>query len=355
MKRLGKYAAASVALILLLVLVSCSSGEEEKSVTIGVYGGDWEANIGEAIDSFEKETGIKVNVIAGTDAEWYMKMRAADGSNVPYDLLILQPDTIQRAMSADLLEPIDEEKAPYVAELYNSVQQRFEKDGKDYAAAFSMGQLGIAYAPNAVENVPENWLDLADEEYQGQLGLSSPSYSAGLQFFSGVTQALGGEEGNPEDIDKTFEELKKINKNAVAYPDNPGTIQTLLDRGEISIIPFWDGRIFALQDAGMDIDFVYPKDGAVAAVASWAMMKNAPHEDNAYKLLDYLSSPEVHSMFSEKSYYGMANENTQYSDAIKDKVKVGEDQFASLKWVDYEVSTGKVSEWTNRWSRELGE
>ncbi len=85
MKRLGKYAAASVALILLLVLVSCSSGEEEKSVTIGVYGGDWEANIGEAIDSFEKETGIKVNVIAGTDAEWYMKMRAADGSNVPYD------------------------------------------------------------------------------------------------------------------------------------------------------------------------------------------------------------------------------------------------------------------------------
>lgn len=354
MNKLGKYASASVALMSMLLLASCGNGEEQ-SVTIGVYGGDWEANIGEALATFEEETGINVNVIAGTDAEWYMKMRAANGSNVPYDLLILQPDTIQRATSADLLQPLDEEKVPHLAELYDSVQQRFEQDGKEYAAAFSMGQLGIAYTPSAVENVPENWLDLANEEYQGQLGMSSPSYSAGLQFFSGVTQALGGEEANPEDIDRTFEELKKMNQNVVAYPDNPGTIQTLLDRGEISIIPFWDGRIFALQDAGMDIDFVYPEDGAVAAVASWAMMKNAPNEENAYELLNYLSSPEVHSMFSEKSYYGMANENTQYSDAIKDKVEVGEEQFASLKWVDYEVSTGKVSEWTNRWSRELGE
>lgn len=35
----------------------------------------------------KKETGIKVNIVEGADAEWVSKVEAADGKNVPYDIL----------------------------------------------------------------------------------------------------------------------------------------------------------------------------------------------------------------------------------------------------------------------------
>ncbi|NMO97134.1 ABC transporter substrate-binding protein [Paenibacillus lemnae] len=325
------------------------------TVVVGVSGGAWEENIrSAALDKFQEETGIKVQVVTGTDAEWFPKLKASNGKNPAYDVLVLQPDTIQRAASANLLQPLDAENVPNLADLYPSVQERFTYDDKVYAAGFSMGQLGMIYRKDLVSNPPTKWADLWNEEYQGQVAISSPTYSAGLQFFSGLVHALGGEESNAADIDNTFAQLAELKKNTVAYPDNAGSIQTLLERGDAAIVPFWDGRAFAMQDAGLDVGFVYPEDGPVAAVASWSVMKGSKNLANAYKLVDYLSSPEVQKSFSDLSLYGMTNKNVEYSDALKDRVQVGEEAYSKLTWVDYETATPNLADWTNRWTQAFG-
>lgn len=356
---------------LLIVILSCSlilaacggsddaggDGEpkETDSVVIGVYGGDWEKNIREvALDKFAEETGINVEVVAGADAEWYTKLQAAKGKNAPYDILVLTPDTIQRAVTNDLLLPLDDEKVPNLANAYDSIQKYFVSDGKEYAAGFSMGQLGIAYRKDLVDKAPTSWLDLWNPEYKGKIGISSPTYSGGLQFLSGLVNALGGEEKNPEDVEKAFEKLEELKDSIVAYPDNAGSIQTLLERGDAPIIPLWDGRVFALQEAGLDLGFVYPEEGAVASVAAFSIVKGGPNTANAYKLLDYLMGAEVQAAFSEKTYYGMSNKDVEYSPKLQEKVKVGEDYYNTLKWVDYEVATEKMADWTNTWTQVLG-
>ncbi|WP_205600771.1 ABC transporter substrate-binding protein [Gracilibacillus sp. YIM 98692] len=344
-----------------LVLTACGgdTGEEEGTgelpetdeVVVGVYGGNWEEQIVEAgLQQFEEDTGIEVIVNAGADANWFSSIKSAGGENAQYDVLIFQPDTIERAIAGDLLEPLDPEYVPNVENIYDSVNERFTMDGDVYAAGFSMGQLGIAYRTDLVPFEPENWMDLWDERFEGQVGVSSPSYSAGLQFFSGVMNAIGGEESSEANIDATFEKLSELQSNTVAYPDNPGTIQTLLERGEISAIPFWDGRVFALQDAGLDIGFTYPEDGPVAALASWVIPKGAPNLANAYELVNHLSSPEVQGAFAELSYYGMTNENVEYSESLSERVQVGEEFYQDLTWVDYEALTPKLNDITERWT-----
>ncbi|MGJ9385815.1 ABC transporter substrate-binding protein [Salipaludibacillus sp. CF4.18] len=329
--------------------------EATDEVTIGVYGGNWEEDIRDiALDEFEEETGIEVNVVAGADAEWYSQIRASNGNDPIYDVLILQPDTIERAMVSDLLAPLASEHVPNIADIAPSINERFTNEGEVYGAGFSMGQLGIAYRRDLVETPPESWLDLWDEQYKGSLGISSPTYSAGLQFFSGIVHALGGEESNPEDIDRTFEKLAELKENTVAYPDNPGSIQTLLERGEIVAVPFWDGRVFGLEEAGLDVGFTYPEEGPVAALASWVVTKGSPNLANAYELVDYLSSPEVQGEFAERSFYGMANLNVEYSEKLEERIQVGEEFYQELKWVDYETVTPKLSEITNRWTETFG-
>ncbi|SFE54443.1 ABC transporter substrate-binding protein [Alteribacillus iranensis] len=332
-----------------------AGGGETDEVTIGVYGGDWESQIKEAgLEQFEEETGITVNVQAGADAEWYSQLQASGGNDPLYDVLILQPDTITKGISADLLQPLDAENIPNLEDIYPSVRERFTVDGNLYAAGFSMGQLGIAYRKDLVEEEPEAWMDLWEPEFEDSLGISSPSYSAGLQFFSGIVNSLGGEESNPEDIDQTFEKLNELNSNVVAYPDNPGTIQTLLERGEISAVPFWDGRTFALQESGLDLGFTYPEEGPVAAVASWAITKGSPNLENAYKLVNYLLEPEVQANFAELSYYGMSNSNVEYSEELEERIQVGEEFYEQLKWVDYETVTPQLNDITQRWTDTFG-
>lgn len=351
-----------LALIMSLLLTACGNGssnsdtdsENTGKVVIGVYGGDWEKNIRPSIEKFQEETGIEVEIVAGTDAEWFTKLKASNGKNPAYDLLILQPDTIQRGVAANLLQEIDSEKVPNLADLYSSVQEKLTFDGKQYAAGFSMGQLGLAYRKDLVPFEPTKWLDLWNPELKGHVAISSPTYSAGLQFFSGLINAQGGTESNTADVDAAFSSLAELKDSIAAYPDNPGAIQTLLERGDAWVVPFWDGRVFALQESGLDLGFAFPEEGPVAAVASWAVTKGSPNEENAYKLLDHLISPEVQKDFSDKSFYGMTNKNVEYSDNLKDKIQVGEEFYSKLKWVDYETATQQLAEWTNRWTEELG-
>ena len=322
--------------------------EQTDSVIIGVYSGDWEKSIEQAaLSAFADETGIDVQVVSGADAEWLTKLQAANGKNVPYDLLILQPDSIQKAIDANLLQDLDVEHVPNLANLFDSVKTRFTVDDKLYAAGFSMGQLGIVYRTDLVSTPPTSWADLWSDGFSKSLGISPLTYSAGLQFF--WSQTDGG-----ADIDGAFAKMEQLKPNISSYPDGAGTIQTLLQRGDVAAVPFWDGRAFAWQAQGQPIGFAYPTDGPVAAIASWVIPQGAPNLANAYRLLDYLCQAEPQSKYADLSFYGMCNKNATYSDDFLSKAQVGEDFYNALDWVDYSVATPNLADWSTRWQQIMG-
>lgn len=322
--------------------------EQTDSVIIGVYSGDWEKSIEQAaLSAFADETGIDVQVVSGADAEWLTKLQAANGKNVPYDLLILQPDSIQKAIDANLLQDLDVEHVPNLANLFDSVKTRFTVDDKLYAAGFSMGQLGIVYRTDLVSTPPTSWADLWSDGFSKSLGISPLTYSAGLQFF--WSQTDGG-----ADIDGAFAKMEQLKPNISSYPDGAGTIQTLLQRGDVAAVPFWDGRAFAWQAQGQPIGFAYPTDGPVAAIASWVIPQGAPNLANAYRLLDYLCQAEPQSKYADLSFYGMCNKNATYSDDFLSKAQVGEEFYNNLDWIDYSVATPNLADWSTRWQQIMG-
>lgn len=322
--------------------------EQTDSVIIGVYSGDWEKSIEQAaLSAFADETGIDVQVVSGADAEWLTKLQAANGKNVPYDLLILQPDSIQKAIDANLLQDLDVEHVPNLANLFDSVKTRFTVDDKLYAAGFSMGQLGIVYRTDLVSTPPTSWADLWSDGFSKSLGISPLTYSAGLQFF--WSQTDGG-----ADIDGAFAKMEQLKPNISSYPDGAGTIQTLLQRGDVAAVPFWDGRAFAWQAQGQPIGFAYPSDGPVAAIASWVIPQGAPNLANAYRLLDYLCQAEPQSKYADLSFYGMCNKNATYSDDFLSKAQVGEEFYNNLDWIDYSVATPNLADWSTRWQQIMG-
>lgn len=339
------------------VLAAKAAGQlpATKNVVIAVYGGDWEKNVRAAgLDDFAHTHGINVQVVPGADAQWFTKLRASNGKNPPYDVLVFQPDTIQRAVDAKLLQPLDAEHIPDLKQLSPSVQKRLTFDGHVYAAGFSLGQLGLAYREDLLPIKLTSWMDLWRPELKGHVAISPLTYTAGLQFFAGLIHAQGGQMSNPADVTKAFDKLAQLKPNISALPNSPGAIQTLLERGEIWVVPFWDGRIFAMQKQGLKVGFTYPSEGAVVGAANWVIAKGSPNLKNAYDLVNFLSSTPVQASFADKMFYAMNNEKVVYDQALRNKIKTGDEAYAKLVWIDYSVASPNLAQWSDRWSAALG-
>jgi hypothetical protein len=166
-----------------------------------------------------------------------------------------------------------------------STPAKWQKDGRYFAAHQNWGQLGITYRTDKVKNPPKEWLDFWKPEYKGLVGMPPVSYSVGLQFFIATVHALGGDEKNPADVDRGFEKMKELKASIAQQPADAGAIQQLLERGDIAVVPLWDGRAFGLAAAGLPIGFNYPtKPGPVASGAGNGIARGTQNRAAALKL-----------------------------------------------------------------------
>lgn len=324
-------------------------------VVSGIFGGNWETayrqNMAEPF--MKQHPDVRVSIDLTSPVERFAKLRAAKGQNPPYDLFAINDEFIDALMKEDLIDPFTADEVPMVKELYEiSTPQKWQKNGKYYSVHQNWGQLGITYRSDKVQNPPKEWLDLWKPEYKGLVAISPLTYSAGLQFFIATLRALGGQEKNAGDVDKTFDKLKELKPNVVQTPADAGAIQNLLERGEIGLVPLWDGRAFGLADSGLPIGFSYPNNpGPVASGAAFAIAKGTKNRAAALALLDFDLSPEPQKGFCQFMWYAPSNRNVKLDEKHAAKVAYGDEPYRKLLQLDYDTVTKKLAEWQQRWTQ----
>lgn len=65
-------------------------------------------------DIFTNKTGVKVQFIDGASIDHVAKLVAANGRNVPYDVVLLDGDVRAQAIKAGVLQKLDPAKVPNV-------------------------------------------------------------------------------------------------------------------------------------------------------------------------------------------------------------------------------------------------
>jgi putative spermidine/putrescine transport system substrate-binding protein len=256
------------------------------------------------------------------------------------------------AMREGLIDPFDAGEVPNARDLYAvSAPTKWQKDGKYYAVHQNWGQLGLTYRADKMKTPPKEWLDFWKPEYKGLVGMPPISYSVGLQFFIATIHALGGDEKNPADVDRGFEKMKELKPSIVQQPADAGAIQQLLERGDIALVPLWDGRAHGLAAAGLPIGFSYPnKPGPVASGAPMALAKGSQNRAGALRFLDFRLSPEPQKGFCQQMWYGPSNQKVKLDPKYAAKVAYGTEHYQKLLTPNYDVVSQKLGEWTQRWA-----
>ncbi|MBI5353664.1 MAG: extracellular solute-binding protein [Chloroflexi bacterium] len=247
---------------------------------------DW-CNYGGIIDGFKaKYPGIEVNELnpdAGSGDE-IEAIKANKDNTGPQ-----APDVVDVGFSFG--EPNKDLFMPYKVSTWDSIPDGMKSaDGYWYGDYY--GVMGFLVNTDVQPDVPQDWSDLLDPKYHGQVAQSGDPRTSN-QAIQAVQAAALGNGGSLDDATAGLEFFAALNSSGNLIPliANNG----LVAKGEIPVRLTWDYNALAAIDSfagNPKAEFVIPKTGQFAGVYVQAISAYAPHPNAAKLWMEYLYSDE---------------------------------------------------------------
>ncbi len=317
-----------------LFLVSCSDGgqasqvkPEEKSITLYTHR-HYEADQ-TIFERFEKETGIKVNVVKANADELIQKMES-EGKQSPADLLLtVDAGRLVRAKNKGLLQAID-------SETLNTTVPKHLKDSDNQWFGLTKRARIIAYDKNKVK--PEelsSYEDLADPKWQGKI-LIRPSGNIYNQSLLASIIANDGKDQAKDWAGKVVQNLARVPKGN----DRDQVKAILAGEGDLAIInTYYIGKLLNSKDelevnAGKAVSLFFPNQsgrGTHVNISGIGVAKHAPNKALAVKFIEYLLAKEAQELFAQANYEYPVNSNAAVSPLLASWGSFKEDELSLSK------------------------
>lgn len=330
------------------VLIACGrrsdapAGAEPGPRTVTVYVSTDRVFSEPVLRQYEQRVGVKVNPVYDTEetkstglanrllAEKSRPQADVFWSNEPVRTLVLK--------SRGVL-------APYQSASASGIPAAL-MDPEHFWTGFSARIRVIAYNTKLVkaEQAPRSVLDLADPQWKNQVAMADPRFGS-TSFHVAALYALAGD----AKMDDYFRRLKQ---NGVRIVDSNSAVRDLVVRGDVKVGLTDTDDVNVAIEAGQPVSMVLPdRDGIGVPVMPnmVSLISNAPHPEEAKKLIDYLLSEDVERQLAQ-------------SEAVQIPLHTGVpgpknippiDSFKPMT-LDYAKAAGRVEDVTSRLAAILG-
>ncbi len=264
-----------------------AAAQAEGMVTTIALPHDW-CNYGEVIETFKAKYGIEVNELnpdAGS-ADEIEAIKANKDNKGPQ-----APDVIDVGFSFGESSKAEGLITPYKVATWDTIPDD-AKDPEGYWYGDYYGVLAFLVNTDVQPDVPQDWADLLDPKYNGQVALSGdPRVSnQAIQSVYAAALANGGSLDNAQPGLDFFAELNAAG-NLIPLIANNGLVAT----GEIPVRITWDYNALAAIDSfegNPNATVVIPATGRFAGVYVQAISAYAPQPAAARLWQEFLYSDE---------------------------------------------------------------
>ena len=253
---------------------------------------DW-CNYGEVIETFKAKYGLEVNELnpdAGS-ADEIEAIKANKDNTGPQ-----APDVIDVGFAFGESSKAEGLIQPYKVSTWDSIPAD-AKDPDGYWYGDYYGVLSFLVNTDVQPDVPQDWADLLDPKYKGQVALSGDPRTSNQAIQSVYAAALanGGSLDNAQPGLDYFAELNAAG-NLIPLIANNGLVAT----GEIPVRITWDYNALAAIDTfegNPNATVVVPATGRFAGVYVQAISAYAPHPNAAKLWMEFLYSDEGQTLW----------------------------------------------------------
>ncbi len=252
----------------------------------------------------EKHGGLPEFVFGAGEEERFQKARAGFRFDVGYSCAPL----VHQWRDAGLIQPIDTERLSNWADVFPALKslEGARLDGEQLMIPTEWGRTSITYRTDLVDwEGEDSWALLWDERYAGRLSVFDLVDET--VFIAAIYAGVDPCNMSDSDLDKVMALLKKQKPLLRMYtPDETSVVQALA-AGEVVAALTWDSGAAELMAQGVPVRFMIPKEGVETWACGVTLMKDAPHLDKAYDLIDSLLSVESGEFLIREYGYGHSN------------------------------------------------
>ena len=302
--------------LIFLITIGCSNNQNE--MIVNIYSQRHYDVDQLQYDNFEKETGIKVNVIKANADELLQRIKN-EGDNSPADLFItVDVGKLWQATDMGLLQKYED------SSITDGITETLlDKNG--YWIPVTYRSRIIVYSNERVkENELSTYEDLADDKWKGRILVRSSSNSYNQALLSSLVANLGEEE--------TESWANAIVSNFARDPkgnDRDQVKAIAAGQGDIAIVnSYYIGLLLSSENeeeinAGKAISVFFPNQvegdrGSHINISGIALAKNSPNKSNALKLIKYLTSDDAQKTYVNNTFEYSVKSNIEPNQIVKD-------------------------------------
>ncbi|WP_346962374.1 Fe(3+) ABC transporter substrate-binding protein [Clostridium sp.] len=308
-------AGMTTAIMTLGIFTGCTSGKEvqnnkvEDKNIVNVYSARNYDVDKELFKKFEEQTGIKVNLVEGKSDELIERM-SREGDKSSADMfLTVGAESISLLKEKNLVKEIS-------SDIINTNIPK-EYRGEDWVGLTSRARI-IAYDKDRVN--PENiktYSDLLKPEYKGKILARSSTSSYNIAMLSSFIQEDGEE--------KAKEWAQGVVNNLARIPEGNDRDQVkaiAAGIGDVAIInSYYIAKMVNSSDveevnASRNIGLIFPEETHIN-LSFGSITKSAKNQENAIKLLEFLTSEEAQSAYAEANGEFPLNQKVELPELLK--------------------------------------
>lgn len=259
------------------------------------------------LERFTKETGIEVIYSTfESNEEMYSKLKLSNSKG--YDIVFPSSYYVGKMAKEGMLAELDKSKLTNLKNVSPELMAKpFDPENK-YSLPYVYGLTGIGV--NASEIDPSSlssWGDLWREEYKGKLLLMNDPRE--VFHIALLLDDKSPNSENEQEIKAAYERLKKLIPNVLVFNSDSPEMPYL--QGEVSVGMQWSGSAYRAKNENKDLQFIFPKEGAVLWMDNYVIPKGAVNKEAAHKFIDFLLRPESAKEVIETMGFSMPNEGVK--------------------------------------------
>ena len=297
-----KYLISGISMLLLFGITVACGGETK---VVSEANGDKVVNVYSArhydIDekiysNFTESTGIKVNVITGKAPEVLGRLKS-EGADTSADIFITADiANLYQAVQADIVMPINSDMITKI------VPKRLRGENNEWIALTQRARI-IAYDNKKVDpSTLSTYYALTGDEFKGKILIRSSESTYNQSLLASIIAETSEEEAKEWAAGMVLNMAREPKGN-----DRDQVKAVAAGEGEIAILnTYYIGRMLNSDDpeevkAAEAITVFFPENTQMN-ISGASMIKYSKNQENAIKLLEYLVSPEVQTLYTDFNY-----------------------------------------------------